>query len=242
MLKHTASSIGAILTKIFSLSIRIGKESTTWNTSVVVPIPKSKYGAYPSNYRPISLLSVCSKILNTILESNRLKPSYWDGIIECWRYAVQIILFWNSLMLLLLLPFKSFYYSWFMLMNFIIEKTPHSHYVQRHVHTNCDTGLHLSLLFTLAAITDGQIVIVLIAVLLASPSWFCHIWFASRWQFVHVPCYYSCIEVQMLLACNYSSIIDSSLSAMQTCQVTLISRVRPTFWPVNQHSLAENLN
>ena len=29
---------------------------------------------------------------------------------------------------------------------------------------------------------------------------------------------------------------------LQTCQVTLISRVRPAFWPVNQHSLAENLN
>ena len=29
---------------------------------------------------------------------------------------------------------------------------------------------------------------------------------------------------------------------VQTCQVTLISRVRPAFWPVNQHSLDENLN
>jgi len=25
----------------------------------------------------------------------------------------------------------------------------------------------------------------------------------------------------------------------QTCQVILISRVRPAFWPLNQHSLAE---
>ena len=29
---------------------------------------------------------------------------------------------------------------------------------------------------------------------------------------------------------------------LQTCQVTLILRVRPAFWQVNQHSLAENLN
>jgi len=33
-----------------------------------------------------------------------------------------------------------------------------------------------------------------------------------------------------------------SLHMLQKCQVTLISRVRPAFWPVNQHSLDENLN
>jgi len=34
----------------------------------------------------------------------------------------------------------------------------------------------------------------------------------------------------------------SIMWSSQTCQVTLISRVRPAFWPVNQHSLTENLN
>lgn len=63
MLKHTASSIGPILTKLFNLSITTGKVPTAWKMSAVVPIPKSKDSADPSNYRPISLLSVCSKML-----------------------------------------------------------------------------------------------------------------------------------------------------------------------------------
>ena len=50
MLKHTASSIGPILMKLFNRSIRAGKVSTAWKTSTVVPIPKSKDGADPSNY------------------------------------------------------------------------------------------------------------------------------------------------------------------------------------------------
>jgi len=43
-------------------------------------------------------------------------------------------------------------------------------------------------------------------------------------------------------AINYRRTVDGFPLRTQTCQVTLILRVRPTFWPVNQHSLAENLN
>ena len=45
-----------------------------------------------------------------------------------------------------------------------------------------------------------------------------------------------------LLNKEFSAKATTKILKTQTCQVTLILRVRPAFWPVNQHSLAENLN
>ena len=64
MLKATASSIAPSLTKLFNLSISAGQFPASWKRARVVPIPKSSSRACnPSDYRPISLLSVLSKLL-----------------------------------------------------------------------------------------------------------------------------------------------------------------------------------
>ena len=63
MLKNTASSIAPIVTKLFNLSIQSGQIPTEWKQLLVVPIPKASNKSSPSNYRPISLLSVLSKVL-----------------------------------------------------------------------------------------------------------------------------------------------------------------------------------
>ena len=64
MLKGTAISIAPILTELFNLSITSRKVPSKWKISSVVPIPKSSANVdNPSNYRPISLLSVVSKIM-----------------------------------------------------------------------------------------------------------------------------------------------------------------------------------
>ena len=64
MLKSTAISITPILTELFNLSITSGKIPSKWKLSSDVPIPKSSGKAdNPSNYRPISHLSVVSKIM-----------------------------------------------------------------------------------------------------------------------------------------------------------------------------------
>ena len=62
MLKATAYSIAPSITKLFNLSIQLGCFPQTWKVSNVVPIPKSTDNTSP-NYRPISLLSVLSKLL-----------------------------------------------------------------------------------------------------------------------------------------------------------------------------------
>ena len=63
MLKETAPSIVYSLTKLFNLSLTSGKLPSAWKLARVVPVPKSNDLSAPSNYRPISILSIISKIM-----------------------------------------------------------------------------------------------------------------------------------------------------------------------------------
>ena len=64
MLKATAYSISVPLCKLFNLSLSSNVFPMDWKTSLVIPIPKqSSPNPSPSNYRPISLLSLVSKLL-----------------------------------------------------------------------------------------------------------------------------------------------------------------------------------
>ena len=63
MLRETAEHISPSLTKIFNLSIKTGSFPSLWKKSNIVPIPKANYNHNPSNYRPISLLSILGKLL-----------------------------------------------------------------------------------------------------------------------------------------------------------------------------------
>ena len=63
MLKETALSITPVVTQLFNISIQLGEIPEEWRTTRVTPIPKSRDRSTPENYRPISLLSVLSKLL-----------------------------------------------------------------------------------------------------------------------------------------------------------------------------------
>ena len=63
MLKNTACSTAPTLTKIFNLSISTGIVPDESKLSHVVPIPKCNKYDEVSEYRSISLLSICSKML-----------------------------------------------------------------------------------------------------------------------------------------------------------------------------------
>ena len=67
MLKSTACSIAPSLTKLFNLSLTTGTLPSQWKKSLIVPIPKSQELSSPSNYRPISLLPIISKILECLI-------------------------------------------------------------------------------------------------------------------------------------------------------------------------------
>ena len=63
MLKATAHSIAKGITIPFNKSIELGAIPKEWKRSAVVPIPKGRVSNKPSNYRPISLLSILSKLM-----------------------------------------------------------------------------------------------------------------------------------------------------------------------------------
>jgi len=52
-----------VLTRLYNMSIEHGIFPEKWKLSSVVPIPKDGDRTNPSNYRPISLLSIVSKML-----------------------------------------------------------------------------------------------------------------------------------------------------------------------------------
>ena len=62
MLKATATSIAPGITRLFNKSIQSGTVPEAWKISSVVPIPKGNKHASVSNYRPISLLPIISKL------------------------------------------------------------------------------------------------------------------------------------------------------------------------------------
>jgi len=63
MLKATAAAITHVVTKLFILSISTGSFPQAAKSSVVVQFLKSTDLTLPSNYRPISLLAVLSRVL-----------------------------------------------------------------------------------------------------------------------------------------------------------------------------------
>ena len=63
MLKGTIFSIVPSLTKLFNLSIQNCTFPELWKHARIVPIPKKGDLSLPENYRPISILSLLSKLL-----------------------------------------------------------------------------------------------------------------------------------------------------------------------------------
>ena len=63
MLKATATCVSKSLSDLFNKSLITGTLPTDWKFARVVPIPKSGSSKDSANYRPISILTVISKLL-----------------------------------------------------------------------------------------------------------------------------------------------------------------------------------
>ena len=73
MIRGTDPSTAPVLAQIFNTSIKTGKIPSVWKASYTVPIPKGTNSSTdPSGYRPISLLSVVSKLLEKIIHNRVL--------------------------------------------------------------------------------------------------------------------------------------------------------------------------
>ena len=73
ILKETATEISAVLTHIFTQSIRSGTLPHDWKEANISPVLKKGDKTKPENYRPISLTSIACKILEHIVVSSIMK-------------------------------------------------------------------------------------------------------------------------------------------------------------------------
>ena len=70
VLRNTAEEIAGALTILFQLSLDTGIIPEDWLCANITPIYKKGDKTQPSNYRSVNLTSVCSKLMEHILQSN----------------------------------------------------------------------------------------------------------------------------------------------------------------------------
>ena len=70
LLKVTAPIIAPSLSKLFNKSLRLGSIPEEWKLANVVPLHKKRDKGQTENYRPISLLSIVSKVLERVVLKN----------------------------------------------------------------------------------------------------------------------------------------------------------------------------
>ena len=70
LLKEIASELSPILTLLFNASLQQGNIPDDWRKALVTPLFKKGNRNDPTNYRPISLTSICCKLLEHIIYSN----------------------------------------------------------------------------------------------------------------------------------------------------------------------------
>jgi len=130
MLKGTVDSIVPSLTKLFNISIKAGQFPQCWKESSIVPIPKGGDHSKPGNYRPISLLSITSKLLERhyhwlltehLSSSCPLAPNQWGfqhgkstvvsllAVVHTWLQALEskkeiVAIFYDLRKAFLMLP------------------------------------------------------------------------------------------------------------------------------------------
>ncbi|CAB3996295.1 Hypothetical predicted protein [Paramuricea clavata] len=82
LLKETAMQITPSLCALFNKSLRVGVLPSVWKLANVVPVHKHGEKTYVENYRPISLLSLISKVLERCIFNN-IKYHVYEQINPC---------------------------------------------------------------------------------------------------------------------------------------------------------------
>ena len=72
-LKEFATELSPVMTLIFQASLQQGEIPDDWRQANIAPVFKKGDRSVAANYRPISLTSVCSKVLEHIIHSQIMK-------------------------------------------------------------------------------------------------------------------------------------------------------------------------
>ena len=83
-LKRTADVLAPLLSVVFRRLVRLGSFPACWRLANVTPIPKGPLSSSVANYRPISITSVLSKVLERLVSVR---------LMEC---SVNAVCLWNA--------------------------------------------------------------------------------------------------------------------------------------------------
>jgi len=73
--RHCSFQLAPVITHLFNLSLRTGKPPDQWKTALVTPVPKISKPSGFSDFRPISVTPLLSRILERIIVRRYLLPS-----------------------------------------------------------------------------------------------------------------------------------------------------------------------
>ncbi len=99
-LKEHAAQLAPILSIVFSKSVQEGRVPSDWKTANVIPVFKKGNKHEAANYRPVSLTSICSKVLEHVFASHimsHLEPNilvdYQHGFRSARSCETQLVSF-----------------------------------------------------------------------------------------------------------------------------------------------------
>jgi hypothetical protein len=88
-LNQCSSELALPLTYIFQKSLDTGDLANDWLDAIVHPVHKKGRRDDPSNYRPISLTSICCKILEHVICSNIHKHLEFYRLLSLYQHVSQ---------------------------------------------------------------------------------------------------------------------------------------------------------
>lgn len=105
VLKNTKQITSVILSCIFQQSLSSGVVPSDWKVGKIAAVPKKGSSSSPTNYRPISVTSICSKLMEHIiyshvvkfLTSNHLFHPNQHGFLKGMSCDTQLALFFNDI-------------------------------------------------------------------------------------------------------------------------------------------------
>ena len=89
VLKETADIISPFLKVLFQSSLDFGVIPVDWRSANIMPLFKQGNQQEPSNYRPISLTSIVSKLFEQIINSNIMKHLEANNILSEQQYGFR---------------------------------------------------------------------------------------------------------------------------------------------------------
>ena len=84
---HTKTHIAKSLTRLFNKIMKASTVPKSWKVSHITPILKKRDRSKVENYRPISLLSCLSKVLEKLVQKDLLDHLLQNNLLSCHQFG-----------------------------------------------------------------------------------------------------------------------------------------------------------